>query len=74
MAQQFLDGAQVAAAAQQMGGKGVAQRMRRGRWRQAERAAQLRHAQLDQPWRQHAALDPAKQRLSGQGLNGQSSR
>src|SRR3546814_79219 len=40
--QQFLDGAQVAAAAEQVGGEGVPERVGRGGLRQAEPAAQDR--------------------------------
>src|SRR5690606_15672850 len=68
MAQQFLNGAQVATLAQQMGRKGMAQRMGCRRGRQAECAAQLHDAHLYQPGRQHAAAHAAKQRLIRPGL------
>ena len=42
MAEQFLDGAQIGAGAQQMRGEGMAQRMRRRRVGQAERGARAR--------------------------------
>src|SRR5690606_13158755 len=60
--QQFLDRAEVAPSGEQVGGKGVAQGVRRGRRGQAKGAAQLGDAHLDQPRRQHAALDAAEQR------------
>ena len=46
MAEQFLDRPQVAAATQQMGREGMAQRMRRRRLRQAEGAAKRPHVAL----------------------------
>jgi len=47
MAQQFLNGAQIAAAGKQMGGEGMAQRVRRRRRRQAEQRPQFSHLALD---------------------------
>src|SRR3954447_18520706 len=47
VAEEFLDGAQIAAAAQKMRGEGMAQRMRRGRVRQAERAAHAFDRELE---------------------------
>src|SRR5450759_91550 len=47
MAAQFLDRAQVAAAAQQVGREGMPQRMRRRTVGQAQRAAQPFHGELD---------------------------
>src|SRR6185369_2779720 len=55
VAEQFLDRAQIAAAAEQMGGEGMPQRMRRGAVGQAERAAQPLHGELDDSWRQWSA-------------------
>ena len=47
VAEEFLDGAEVGAPAKEVGGEAVAQGVRRGRGRQAEGRAQLRHAQLE---------------------------
>src|SRR3981189_216127 len=49
VAEQFLDRAQIAAAAQQMSGKRMPQRMWRRTVGQAERAAQSLHGQLNDP-------------------------
>ncbi|MNY59412.1 hypothetical protein D3C86_1958590 [compost metagenome] len=55
MAEQFLNGAQIPTAGQKMGGEGMAQRMWRGVFRQAESAAQLLHFPLDDGGLQLAA-------------------
>ena len=55
MAEQFLDGAQVAAAREEMCGEGMAQRVRRRGIGQAERAAQAFHGELDDAGRQRPA-------------------
>src|SRR5258708_1270303 len=47
VAQQFLDRAQIGAGAQQVGGEGMAQSMRRGAVRQAETASEVLHRRLD---------------------------
>ena len=65
MAEQFLDRAEIAAACQQVRREGMAQRMRRRRFRQAERGAHLHHLALDDSLLQRAALGPAKDRLIG---------
>ena len=62
MAEQFLDGPQIAAARQEMRRKGMAQGMRRRRRRQAERAAQTFDGELDDARRQRAAFGPDEQR------------
>src|SRR6185437_5993953 len=64
VAEQFLDGAQIAAAAQQVGREAVAERVRGRRGRQAERAAQLRDPQLDEARRQLAPLGAAEHLLA----------
>ena len=46
MSQQFLDGAQIAAGAQQVGGEGMAQGVRRHTFRQSELVTQFAHALL----------------------------
>lgn len=46
MAEQFLNGTQIAAAGQKMGGEGMAQGMWRRIFRQAESAAQFLHLAL----------------------------
>ena len=55
----------VAAAGEQVGGEGMAQRMRRRGVGQAERAAHARHRQLHDPRRQSAALRADEQRPVG---------
>ena len=75
VAEQFLDGAEVAAAAEQMGGEGVAQRVRRGRGRQAEGAAQLRDARAGSA--AATARRPSRRGTAagvGVSVNGQSAR
>ena len=62
VAQKLLDGAQFAAAREQVRGEGVAQRVRRRGLGQAERAAQLRDRQLDDARRQRAAPRADEQR------------
>src|SRR6185312_5974589 len=49
VAQQFLDRPQIAAAGEQMGGEAMAQRVRRGRIRQAQARPQMLQAKLHQP-------------------------
>src|SRR5580704_8178370 len=56
VAEELLDGAQVAAARQQMGGEGMAQRMRGRGFGEAEEAAQPLHGELHDPGRQRPAL------------------
>ena len=65
VAEQFLDGAQIAAAAEQMRGEGMAQAVRRRRGGQAERAAQPLHRELDDARRERPALDAEKERAVG---------
>src|SRR4051812_36416326 len=60
--EQFLNRAQVAAAAEQMGGKGMPQRMRRRAVGQAERAAQPFHGELDDPRAERTAARPDEDR------------
>ncbi|ENN89583.1 hypothetical protein RHSP_59864 [Rhizobium freirei PRF 81] len=62
VAKQLLDGAQIATTGQEMGGEGMTKRMRCGRIRQAESAAQLLHAVLDDARLQLAAAGAAKER------------
>src|ERR1700675_3004006 len=62
VAEQFLDRADVAAAGEQVRGEGMPQRVRRRGLRQAERAAQPRHGELDDARRQRTALGADKQR------------
>ena len=63
MAEQFLDRAQVAAGAEQVRRKAVAQRMRRRGRRQAEITAQCLHLPLHQARMQRPAARADKQRL-----------
>ena len=56
MAQQFLDRAQVAAAGEQVGGEGMAERVGSRRVRQAERRPQAPDQQLHDPWIEAPAL------------------
>src|SRR5580692_3310662 len=62
VAEQFLDRADVAAAGEQVRGEGMPQRVRRCGLRQAERAAQPRHGELDEARRQRPALGADEQR------------
>ena len=66
MAEQFLNGAQVAAASQQMRREGVTQSMRRRAVGQAKRASHPLHGQLDNPGRQRPSARADEQRSSGQ--------
>jgi len=63
MAEQFLDGAQIAAAGQKMGGEGVAQCMWGRRIGQAEGASQLLHLSLDDGRLQWATAGAAEKGL-----------
>ena len=65
VAQQFLDRPQIAAAAQKMRREAVAQRVRGGGLRQAERAAQHRHLALHQARRERPAAGADKERAVG---------
>ncbi len=65
MAQQFLNGTQISARAQQVGGKGMAQGVRGGGGGQAQLQAGGLHHFLDGPRAQGAAADGAKQRCVG---------
>src|SRR5437764_13926802 len=62
MAEKLLDRAQVAAASEEMRRERMAQRMRCRRLRQAERAAQPRHRELNDPRREWAAFGADEQR------------
>src|SRR6478609_2241366 len=68
VAEQFLDRAQVAAARQQMRGEGMPQRVRGRALGQAERAAQSRHGELHDTWRQRAAFGADKERAVGRQI------
>ena len=69
MAEQILDGAQVSAARQEMGGEGVAQRVRGRAVGQAERAAHNLHRQLHDARGQPPAFGADEQRAVGfQGI------
>ena len=57
MPQQLLDGPQIAAGAQQMGGEGVAKRVRRHALGQAESAAQVAHHQSPADFARQVADD-----------------
>ena len=61
VAEQFLDPAQVAAAGEEMGREGVAQRMRGGAVGQPERAAQFLDRKLDDAGRERPAAGPDEQ-------------
>src|SRR6202034_366611 len=65
MAEQVLDGSQVASPSEEMRGEGMAQRMRRRGFGQAERAAHPRHRQLHDAWRQGSAFRADEQRAGG---------
>src|SRR3984957_16508956 len=65
MPEQVLDGSQVASSSQKMGGEGMAERMWRRAFRQAERAAHPRHRELHDARRQRAPLRANEQRASG---------
>ena len=60
MAEQLLDGAQVAAPRHEVRCKAVPQRVRRRRLGQAEQAAQLAHPALHQAWVERAAAHAAQ--------------
>ena len=62
MAEQVLDGSQVASPSQKMGGERMAERVRRRGFGQAERAAHPRHRQLHDARRQRAAFRADEQR------------
>src|SRR5262245_46791507 len=62
VAEQFLDGPQIAAAAEEVGGEGMAQCMRRRRLRQVERRTQLAHFALHDRRLQRPAARAAEQR------------
>src|SRR5205085_1072636 len=66
VAEEFLDGAQVAAGAEQMGGEGVAQGMRRGAFGQAQGAAHGLHQALDNTRVQTLAAGAAEDGLDAQ--------
>ena len=68
MAEQFLDGAQIAAPVQQMGGKGMPQRVRRRAVGQAQRAAQPLHGELDNARTERTAAGADKDRPFGAKL------
>ena len=76
MAQQLLDGAQVAAGAQQVGGEGMAQRVRRHAVGEAELVADVAHALLHDGGIERAAARAEKKAwLAGSGFSaGQVSR
>src|SRR5687768_13661711 len=65
VSEQFLDGAQVAAASQQVCRERVSQRVRSRGWRQPERTAELRDPQLNDARREDAALHAAEERHAG---------
>src|SRR5690242_18312269 len=70
MAQQLLDGAEVAAARQQMRGETVPERVRRRRIRQAQRDAQLLHLLLYEARVERAAAGADEERLAGRKAPG----
>ena len=65
MAQELLDAAQVAAAGEEVGREGMAQRVRGRGIRQAERAAQRLDGELDDARRERAAAGADEQRALG---------
>src|SRR5690606_34974476 len=65
MAQQFLNGSEITAASQQMGGERVAQSVWRGAVGQTKTSAQLLHFSLDDGCMKHATLGSTKKRFVG---------
>src|SRR5262249_29865591 len=63
VAQQLLDGAQITSGTQEMGGEGVAQRMRRHAVGQAKLPADLAHPLLDDSGIERAAACSEKERM-----------
>src|SRR5271156_3509887 len=70
MAEQVLDGSQVASPSQKMRGERMAKRVRRRAFGQAERAAHPRHRQLHDAWRQGPAFRADEQWASGRKRKG----
>src|SRR5207249_4929277 len=62
MAQEFLNGAQIAAASEEMGGETVAQRVRGRGFGQTEKTAQRRHLPLHDPGVERPAAATDKKR------------
>src|SRR4051794_23922537 len=65
MAEEFLDGAKIAPATEEMRCEGMAERMGRGGFVEAERASQPLDRELDDSRRQRTASCPAKERQLG---------
>ena len=61
MAEQLLDGPQIGTGAEQMRSEAVAQRVRRGRLRQAQGVAEDLQPQLNGPWGKAPPLESSKQ-------------
>ena len=71
MPQQLLDDAQIAAAAQEMGGEAVAKRMRRGVLWQSHKLPKTPHHILHDARMERASTRSAKHRVTGKGTDHQ---